>query len=320
LKLAISSCPDVPFIFVTGTLGEEVAIEALKVGATDYVLKTSLSRLAPSIRRALREADERSERKRAEKALRRNEAYLAEAQTLSHTGSFGWDVPSGEIYWSEETFKVFGYEPGVRPNLQLIFQRTHPDDRDHVEQTINCAIAAKQHFDLEHRLLMPDGSIKYLRVLSRAIETSPGNLEFVGAVTDVTAAKQAEEKIRQDEMELRQMLDLAPQIVGVFGPGGERLYANRVGLDFVGRSLEEWRQTPGNFFQAFAFFHPDDQDRAALAYSDSVRAGGSAYEMESRLRKRDGTGTNYALVCCLDRYRGSQAGRAAAAERKYCAS
>ena len=92
LKLAMKACPTVPFIFVSGTLGEEVAIEALKVGATDYVLKTRLSRLVPSVLRALREATQRAELKGAEKSLRQNEAYLAEAQRLSRTGSFGWNL------------------------------------------------------------------------------------------------------------------------------------------------------------------------------------------------------------------------------------
>ncbi len=101
-----------PFIFVSGTLGEEVAIEALKIGATDYVLKTRISRLVPSVHRALREARERAERKRAEEALRRSETYLAEAQRLSRTGSFGWNVSSGEIYWSDETFRIFECDAG----------------------------------------------------------------------------------------------------------------------------------------------------------------------------------------------------------------
>src|ERR1700704_3009782 len=111
LKFAMKACPDVPFIFVSGTLGEEVAIEALKIGATDYVLKTRLSRLVPSMQRALREARERAERKQTEEALRRSEVYLAEAQRLSHTGSFGWDVLTGEIYWSDETYRIFEYDP-----------------------------------------------------------------------------------------------------------------------------------------------------------------------------------------------------------------
>src|SRR6202453_1761330 len=134
LKFAMVACPDVLFIFVSGTLGEEVAIEALKIGATDYVLKTRLSRLVPSVHRALRETSERAERKRAEEALRRSEAYLAEAQRLSRTGSCGWDVVSGEIYWSEETFRIFECEPSAAPTVDLIMQRTHPEDRLRVRQ------------------------------------------------------------------------------------------------------------------------------------------------------------------------------------------
>src|SRR6202166_1197282 len=110
LKLALKACPDVPFIFVSGTLGEEVAIEALKIGATDYVLKTRLSRLVPAVQRALREASQKAERKQAEEALRQSETYLAEAQRLSHTGSFGWRPSIGEILWSEETFRIFQYD------------------------------------------------------------------------------------------------------------------------------------------------------------------------------------------------------------------
>src|SRR5271163_4231655 len=92
LKLASRTAPEIPFIFVSGTLGEEVATEALKIGATDYILKTRLSRLAPSVRRALREASARRERRQADDRLLRSQAYLAEAQRLSKTGSFAWHV------------------------------------------------------------------------------------------------------------------------------------------------------------------------------------------------------------------------------------
>src|ERR1700694_974612 len=125
LKFAMEACPDVPFIFVSGTLGEEVAIEALKIGATDYVLKTSLSRLAPSVVRAQREATQKTERRRAEDALRQSEAYLAEAQRLSHTGSFGWRPSTGEILWSEETFRIFEYDRATKPSIEVILSRVH---------------------------------------------------------------------------------------------------------------------------------------------------------------------------------------------------
>src|SRR5262245_49852838 len=114
LRMAREALPEVPFIFVSGTLGDERGVEAMKLGATDYVFKSRLSKIAPSVRRALREAEERSHRKRAETELQRSQAYLAEAQKLSHTGSFGWQIASGEIYWSEETYRIFGFPPGTR--------------------------------------------------------------------------------------------------------------------------------------------------------------------------------------------------------------
>src|SRR5262249_34913274 len=96
------------------------------------------------------------ERKRAEEELRRSEAYLAEAQRLSLTGSFGWRISSGEILWSEETFRIFGYDRATcQPTVALVLQRVHPEDIPVVQQTIDHA--SKGHdFDLEHRLLMPD--------------------------------------------------------------------------------------------------------------------------------------------------------------------
>ena len=199
LKFAMKARPDIPFIFVSGTLGEEVAIEALKIGATDYVLKTSLSRLVPSVQRALREATQRTQRKRAEEALLQNEAYLAEAQRLSHTGSFGWRVSTGEITWSEETFRIFQYDRAMTPTIELILQRVHPQDAALVKQTVEWASQDGKDFEHEYRLLMPDGSVKHVHVVARALSDESGSVEFVGAVMDVTAAKRAEKDLRQSE-------------------------------------------------------------------------------------------------------------------------
>src|ERR1700726_515367 len=149
LKFATKACPDVPFIFVSGTLGEEVAIEALKIGATDYVLKTRLSRLVPSVLRALREATQRAERKRAEESLRRSETYLAEAQGLSKTGSFGWRPSTGEILWSDETFRIFEYDRTMTPTVELVLQRVHPEDVMLVKQTIERASQDGKNFEIQ---------------------------------------------------------------------------------------------------------------------------------------------------------------------------
>jgi PAS domain S-box-containing protein len=259
LKFAMKACPDVPFIFVSGTLGEEVAIEALKIGATDYVLKTSLSRLVPSVRRALREATQKAERKQAEEALRQSETYLAEAQRLSRTGSFGSNVSSGEIYWSEETYKIFEYDRAVKPTLELVFRRIHPDDRDRVQQTLDRASEARANLDFEHRLLMPDGSVKHLHVLARALQPSSGNLEFVGAVTDVTAAKQAEETLRESEAYLAEAQRLSHTGSWAGAPGmGEIRYWSEECYRVLGFDPHAGQPRVETFFQRI---HPDDQAR-----------------------------------------------------------
>jgi PAS domain S-box-containing protein len=205
LKLAMKACPDVPFIFVSGTLGEEVAIEALKFGATDYVVKTRLSRLVPSVLRALGEATQRAERKRAEESLRQSEAYLAEAQRLSHTGSFGWKPSTGEIFWSEETSRIFQYEPAMAPTVELLLKRTHPEDAAFVEERMERAAQIGNDFDFEHRLLMPDGSTKCVHVVAHASKDESGSIEFVGAVMDITERKRADEereRLRQVQADL----------------------------------------------------------------------------------------------------------------------
>jgi signal transduction histidine kinase/DNA-binding response OmpR family regulator len=208
LKLALSARPDLPFIFVSG-FGEEIAIEALTSGATDYVLKTRLSRLVPSVQRSLREARERDERKKAEVALRRNEMYLAEAERLSQTGSFGWNASTGELYWSDGTYRIFECEPTTKPTIQLVIDRTHPEDRMGLHQILDRAAEERCDFIAEHRLLMADGSVKYVQAAAhRLIGEDPERLVFVGAITDVTERKRAEEereRLRQLEADLARM-------------------------------------------------------------------------------------------------------------------
>ena len=216
--------------------------------------------------------------------LQRSEAFLAHGQRLSQTGSFGWSVSSGEIYWSDEIYNIVEHDRAVKPTVESVFQRIHPDDRNRVQQTIDRATDEKTDFDIEHRLLMPDGRVKHVRIIGRALKTSPGNLDFVGAVTDVTAAKQAEEKIRQSESELRQILDFAPQHVYVFGPdpSSAKLYVNRAALDYLGLTFEEWRNC-----DLRKLFHPDDWERTRSEAQSKIAAG-LPHEVEIRLRRKDG--------------------------------
>jgi len=340
--------------------------------------------------------------------LRRREAYLAEAQRLSHTGSFGWKPDSGEIVWSDETYRIFGYDRAEKPSLDLVFQRIHPHDRALAQQVIE-GVSGSSDFEHEYRLVMPSGTVKHIHVRGRALSGSSGNLEVVGAVSDITERKtsedkirrlveagilgifianvedqiveanqaflqmlqyerhdlvsgrlrwtdltppemherdrgaltqalatgvfqpyekeflrrdgsrvpvliggalfesaneglvfvldlseqkRAEEKIREQEMEFRQILDLAPQLVAVYGLNRERLYANRVMLDYLGFGLEEWRRR----FKFGDAVHPDDWE-LATGHFDRAVSSGAGFECELRLRKGDGT-YRWFLVRC----------------------
>src|SRR5580693_9042416 len=153
-----------------------------------------------------------TERKVAEEAIRRSEAYLAEAQRISHTGSFGCKASSGEMFWSEETFRIFGYDRGAKPAVEAILKRVHPDDKAMVQGQIDSATSQGKDCNLEYRLLLPDDSVKHVHVVAHAVKDKAGNLEFIGAVTDITKRKTTEEDLRRQEAELQQMLDFAPQL------------------------------------------------------------------------------------------------------------
>src|SRR5580704_2006482 len=208
--------------------------------------------------------------------LQRSETFLAEAQSLSHTGSFGWSVRSGEIYWSAETYNIFEHDRAAKPTMEMVLQRIHPDDRDLVHQTLDRASEARVEFDLEHRLLMPDGSVKHLHVSARVLTASSGNLEFVGAVTDVTAAKQAEH-------ELRRITDAIPQLIVVLNPDGRTVYVNRVALEYTGLSIEEMQaeSSPARIF------HPDDNEPLRGVRQNALLKG-VPFETERRLLGKDG--------------------------------
>jgi PAS domain S-box-containing protein len=226
-----------------------------------------------------------TEQHEARAALQRSEAFLAQGQSLSHTGSFGWSVLSGEIYWSEETYNIFQCDRAVKPTLELVLQRIHPDDRDLVQQIIDDASEERAYLDFEHRLMMPDGSVKHLHVMARALKPSSGKLEFVGAVTDITAAKQAEEKLRRNEWNL-----LEAQRLGRSGS-----WSLDVSSGTVTNTPEIWRAfgvKPGEDCSRSDFWfnriHPEDRKRARDLFERCL-VEKTDYEAEFRVLRPDGT-------------------------------
>src|SRR5579863_9317132 len=141
---------------------------------------------------ALEKANE--ELKAAQAELQRRWQYLAEAQRLSHSGTFGWKVSSGELIWSDETYRILGFTGETNLTLDLVFDRIHPEDRDHMQEIKDRAARNGMDLDVEHRILLPDGAIKYLHAVAHAGRDSSGNIEYMGVVTDITERKRAEEE------------------------------------------------------------------------------------------------------------------------------
>ncbi|MGO9519327.1 MAG: PAS domain-containing protein, partial [Candidatus Korobacteraceae bacterium] len=230
--------------------------------------------------------------KRAEEELRRSETYLAEAQRLSKTGSWAWSPDYDIRYWSEECYRVLSFDPqdGL-PRFEDFFQRIHPDDQPGFRELIQSVIREKAEWEADYRIVHSGGTVRDIHVVGHPVLSTSGDLiEFVGTVIDVTERKRAEEEQRRSEMELRQILDLTPQLVAVFGPGRERLYANRIMLDYLGLTLEKWRQKPTSSVLSYSneFIHPDDRARV-LGHFDRALSTGSGFETEMRLRKDAGS-------------------------------
>jgi PAS domain S-box-containing protein len=231
------------------------------------------------------------QRQRAEEALLRSEAYLAEAQRVSHTGSFGWSVSSGHIVWSDETFRILEYDPANKPTVEVILQRTHPEDRSFVQETLDQAARDRKAFEFDHRLLMPDGSVKYVRVVGHPSTKDEsgdesGNFEFVGAVTDITEGKRAEESLRRSEGYLAEAQRLIHTGSWVWRVAGrEALHLS-----------EEWYRVYGfdpetgvpTWEERLQRIHPEDR---AIWQTTIDRAIGekSDYELEFRILLPGGT-------------------------------
>jgi PAS domain S-box-containing protein len=147
------------------------------------------------------------DRKQAEERLRRNEVYLAEAQRLSHTGSFGWHVATGEIFWSDETFRIFESDRETKPTVEWVLQRTHPEDRPMLEEMVSRASEAGEDFEVECRFVLPGGTVKTVHVVAHGLIDKSGRLEFVGAVMDVTPARQATSALQKAFQEIQDLKD-----------------------------------------------------------------------------------------------------------------
>ena len=226
-----------------------------------------------------------TERKRAEEALRRSEGYLAEAQRLAHSGSWAWNVPTGDAFWSQEMFRILGYDPEkTSPSLSQFLARVHPEDRARMEQVVRQEITGLNVNVLsDYRIVLPDGTIKHLHAIAHPVRNELGEVvEVVGTSMDVTERKLTEEALRESEERFRLVANTAPVMIWMSGTDMLCTYLNQAWLDFTGRSLEH---ELGNGWTEGLY--PGDLERW-LDIETKAIGRRESYQMEYRVRRHDG--------------------------------
>ena len=223
--------------------------------------------------------------------LQRRWQYLAEAQRLSHSGVFAWEVGSNTLEWSDETYKILGFTPETPPSVDLVFDRVHPEDRERFLDLRDRAARDGMDLDFEHRLLMPDGDIRYLHVVAHAGSHSPGIREYIGIVSDITDRKRVEDERQALASALQQSnarLEEAQRLAHI-GHYEWNLIENRVTYSDELCRIYAIPPRKGPFDAALIFerIHPDDRERVAKEAEETVRNGTHA-KAEHRIVLPDG--------------------------------
>jgi PAS domain S-box-containing protein len=211
--------------------------------------------------------------------IKSNEAHLAEAQRLTHMGSWVWQVAErNALHLSDEWYRIYGFDPrkGMPPWEEQL-QRVHPEDRGEWQETIERAIAQSSDYEVEFRILLPDGKLKWIRTVGHPVLSPAGELvQFVGSSMDVTERKHAEE-------ELQQLVDFVRHIITVLSPNGKITYANRVAREYTGLTLDEYRSAD----VIARVIHTDDIERMRAVRERGLSAN-NPFEIEARTVGKDG--------------------------------
>jgi formate hydrogenlyase transcriptional activator len=212
--------------------------------------------------------------------LKQTEFYLVEGQRLARTGSWAFNS-NGFEFWSDQLFEIHGLKPdGKVPSMSRYMNLVHPEDRDFVAKEMSQALSNHRGVDFTKRIVRPDGVVRHVRCVG--VPDSDGQ-RLIGTGIDVTEQEQLTKALREREEEVREILDLTPQLIAVFGPGLERHYVNRHALNYFGVTLHRWRN-----METSDLLHPEDLNGLLSRWADAMTSG-AAFETEVRFRKGDGS-------------------------------
>jgi PAS domain S-box-containing protein len=281
LRLVREQHPDLPFIFLSGTMGEEVAIDALKLGATDYVLKTRMSRLVPAVHRALREARERRELQRAEHELRNRELKIRRLVDANIVGIFISDLDNRIIEANDAFLEIIGSTRDDLKDGALRWPDLTPPEWQAASERASAQLTTSGVCELfEKQYIRRDGTHVPVLVAAAAIEGTRG--ENVAFVLDLTERKRAEEAVRRSEREIRDVIETIPAIVWIARPDGSNEFANRRWVEYTG--LSSALTADSGWLSAI---HPEDLNRYMANWRASLSAA-EPFEEEVRFRGTDG--------------------------------
>jgi diguanylate cyclase (GGDEF)-like protein/PAS domain S-box-containing protein len=226
-----------------------------------------------------------TERKGAEEKLRKSEASLAEAQRIARLGNWEYDLKTGEVLWSDETFRIYGYEPQeFVPSFEKLMEVVHPDDRDLVRQNLDGALYEGEPYEFEHRIVRPSGEERVVHRQAQVYSDEEGQPQrMVGTVHDITEQKRAEEALTESEERFRSAFENAPIGVALVGLDRRHLRVNQAFCEMLGYSEEALLEKPHP-----EIVHPDDRDESSVRLQQALDGGPESYTFERRYVHADG--------------------------------
>jgi PAS domain S-box-containing protein len=282
LNLLKQSGADLPFILISGQIGEDLAVAVMKAGAHDYVPKNDLARLVPVIQRERYEAVIRRERRQSDEALRESEERLRLALDVARMGTWDWNMVTNQAVWSEGLKRIYGYDPaGNSPTTYEEFlQSIYPDDREYVLHTLERSVVDGVAHEIEFRIVRPDGSIKWITARGQVFRDERGAAQrMIGVAIDITERKMAEEALRQSERKFHAIFDQTFQLAALLTPDGTLLEANQAALNFSGLQHAEVKGRP--FWEGpWMSSAPASQERMKSAIAAAAEGQFVRYEIE----------------------------------------